>query len=462
MLCRLFVLGALALFLAPILYFYFKSPPPLPKVDLNEWWGPKLSKSKYNEEIEPFKVQFSEVIVKDIKERLRDRHPLTPPLEGVAFEYGFNSKQLESWLKYWAEEYPFSEREAYLNKYPHFKTNIQGLKIHFVRVTPQVPEGTEVVPLLLLHGWPGSFVEFYEAIPALTAVRPDRNFALELIIPSLPGYGFSSGAIRPGLGADKVAVIFKNLMNRLGFKKYYIQGGDWGALIGSNMASFFPQEVIGFHTNLPLIMSSKATFLRILGAIYPPLLVSREVEDRVYPLSNYFGFLLQETGYFHLQITKPDTVGVALSDSPAGLAAYVLEKFSTWVCPDHRYKQDGGLPYRFTKDRLIDNLMVYWTTNTITTSMRLYKETFNSRYMGLRMDDIPTSVPTWVTQAKYEVSYTLNLVLKSKYPNLVNETILDDGGHFLAMELPEIFSNDVLKAIGEFRKLNKEYKKTEL
>ncbi|VVC95792.1 unnamed protein product [Leptidea sinapis] len=231
-----------------------------------------------------------------------------------------------------------------------------------------VPEGTEVVPLLLLHGWPGSFVEFYEAIPALTAVRPDRNFALELIIPSLPGYGFSS-------------------------------------------------EVIGFHTNLPLIMSSKATFVRILGAIYPPLLVSREVEDR---------------------------------------------KFSTWVCPDHRYKQDGGLPYRFTKDRLIDNLMVYWTTNTITTSMRLYKETFNSRYMGLRMDDIPTSVPTWVTQAKYEVSYTLNLVLKSKYPNLVNETILDDGGHFLAMELPEIFSNDVLKAIGEFRKLNKEYKKTEL
>ncbi|XP_038218168.1 juvenile hormone epoxide hydrolase-like [Zerene cesonia] len=460
---RLILLSALAGVAAPILYFYFQSPPPLPDIDLEEWWGPKLAKSKYNDSIVPFQVDFSNLIVKDIKDRLRDRHPLTPPLEGIAFEYGFNSKQLESWLKYWAEEYPFSAREKYMNQYKHYKTNIQGLNIHFVRVTPEVPAGKEVVPLLLLHGWPGSFLEFYDAIPLLTAVNKDSDFAVELIIPSLPGYGFSSAAVRPGLGADKVAVVMRNLMSRLGYKKYYIQGGDWGAIITSIMTTFFPNEVLGYHTNIAFLMTHRwASIVRVLGSIYPPLVVGSDVADRMYPLGEHFSYLTEESGYLHIQATKPDTIGVALADTPAGLAAYILEKFSTWTKPEYRSQPDGGLTQRFPKEKLIDNVMVYWVTNSITSSMRLYSETFNKRFLGLGLDQIPTPVPTSVMQAKNELAFEPEWILKTKYPNLLQATVLDDGGHFLAMELPDEFAKDVLNAIAKFRNWHRQYSRSEL
>ncbi|CAH0714809.1 unnamed protein product, partial [Brenthis ino] len=445
----------------PLYYLFLRSPPPLPAVDLEEWWGPKSLKSKQDISIKPFKIIFEDVMIKDLRDRLRDRHPLASPVEGIAFEYGFNSKQLEGWLRYWAEDYPFKEREELLNKYPQFKTNIQGLDIHFIRVTPQVPSGVEVVPLLLLHGWPGSVREFYEAIPLLTAVDKKRNFALELIIPSLPGYGFSSAAVKPGLGADKVAVICRNLMQRLGFKQYYIQGGDWGAIIASIMATLFPEEILGHHNNMPALFNPLVTLMTLVGAIYPPLIVNAEVQDRLYPMSEVYSNLMQETGYMHLQATKPDTIGVALADSPAGLAAYILEKFSTWTNKQYRNKADGGLTTSFSKDQLLDNIMIYWSTNSITTSCRLYAETFNKRVMGLGLDEIPTKVPTSIIQAKYELSYTPVWALKFKYLNLINETILSSGGHFLAMELPEIFATDVLQAIKSFRDFHKN-KKTEL
>ncbi|XP_045762718.1 juvenile hormone epoxide hydrolase-like [Maniola jurtina] len=455
------LVALVAVILVPLSYLYLKPAPPLPDIDLHEWWGSEILKDSVTEEIKPFKVQFSESMVKDLKERLRDRHPLAPPLEGVAFEYGFNSKQLETWLKYWAEEYPFRERENFFNKYPHFKTNIQGLDIHFIRVKPNVPAGTEVVPLLLLHGWPGSVREFYEAIPLLTAVSKDRNFAIELIVPSLPGYGFSSAAVRAGLGADKMAVVIRNLMQRLGFKKYYVQGGDWGSLIGKLMATFFPEEILGYHTNMPFPMSPWYTISTVLGSIFPSLVISADLQDRMYPLSKIYSNLLEETGYMHLQSTKPDTIGVALSDSPAGLAAYMLEKFSTWTRKQHRNLQDGGLTYRFTKDQLLDNVMVYFSTNSMTSAMRLYAESFNARYASLRLDEIPSPVPTISIQAKNELFYAPTWAITKKFPNLIRNTALGDGGHFLAFELPELFAKDVLKAIGEFRAWHKN-NKTEL
>ncbi|CAH2098057.1 unnamed protein product [Euphydryas editha] len=459
---RILLVILVAVLSVPIYFLYLRSTPPLPEVDLEEWWGTALSKSKYNDTIKPFKISFHESMIKDLKDRLRDRHPLSPPLNGINFEYGFNSKQLESWLKFWAESYDFSEREDFFNKFPHFKTNIQGLEIHFIKVTPEVPAGVEVVPLLLLHGWPGSVREFYEAIPLLTAVSKERDFAIEVIVPSLPGYGFSSEAKKPGLGADKMAVVFRNLMNRLGYKKYYVQGGDWGSLITSNMATLFPDEVLGYHSNVAFLMTSKNIISTIIGALYPPLVVEADARDRVYPLLDNYAYLVEETGYMHLQSTKPDTIGVALSDSPAGLAAYILEKFSTWTNKAYRNVRDGGFHNHYTKTQLLDNIMVYWSTNSITTSMRLYAETFNKRYFSLGLNEIPTKVPTWIIQAKHEIVYTPTWIIKFKYPNLINNTILDDGGHFLALQLPEIFSKDVLKAIESFREWHKKNKKTEL
>ncbi|XP_059061286.1 juvenile hormone epoxide hydrolase-like [Achroia grisella] len=447
----------------PIYCLFLKSPPPLPDIDTNAWWGPEKLKQKQNTNIKDFKIKFTELIVTELQRRLRKHATFTPPLEGVAFEYGFNSDIIENWITYWREEYPFEEREKFLNQFPQYKTNIQGLNIHFLRIKPDVPQNVEVVPMLLLHGWPGSVREFYEAIPLLTEVSKDRDFAIEVIIPSLPGYGFSDAAIRPGLSTVDIAVIFRNLMHRLGHNKFYVQGGDWGAIIGSNLATFFPDEVLGYHSNMAFSTAPAATIFSIIGSFYPPLVVEPEYADRMYPLSKFYAKLLEELGYLHIQATKPDTIGIALTDSPSGLLAYILEKFSSWTNMEHRSKKDGALEFRFTKEQLIDNLMFYWVPRSITTSMRLYAENFNKRLLSMNLDQIPTPVPSWFIQAKHEVAYLPAWIIRWKYQNLQNVTVIDDGGHFLALELPELFSKDVLKAVAAFRNFHKQNKaKTEL
>ncbi|XP_060807846.1 juvenile hormone epoxide hydrolase isoform X2 [Amyelois transitella] len=449
-------LPTLVIVIALICYVFFRPSPPLPDLDYHRWWGSKETRSRLDTNVIPFEVNFSEEMIQDLKWRLKNHQPFTPPLEGVAFEYGFNSDTLTDWLNYWADKYPFGERQKFFNKYPHFKTNIQGLDIHFIRVKPKVKPGVQIVPMLLCHGWPGSVREFYEAIPHLTATSEDRDFALELIIPSLPGFGFSDAAVRPGLSSVDVSVIFRNLMKRLGYDKFYFQGGDWGAFVGSAMATIFPEEVLGYHTNMVFSTSPLISFLTAIGSIYPPLVVEEKYADRLYPFfSKFLPNVLQETGYLHLQATKPDTVGVSLTDSPAGLLAYILEKFSTYTRLDHRSLPDGGLEKFFTKDQLIDNLMLYWTTNSITTSMRLYAESFNKRIVDMKLDEIPSQVPAWALQARHEMSFLPPWMIKFKFPNLLNATILDYGGHFLALEQPEVFAKDVLEAVKAFREYRK-------
>ncbi|XP_023946624.2 juvenile hormone epoxide hydrolase [Bicyclus anynana] len=431
-----------------------------PQLDPNEWWGPQDLKGKTDASIRSFEVRFSQEMIRDLKERLKNHRDIIAPLEGVGFEYGFNSKQLQPWVQYWAEQYQFQDREKFFNKFPQFKTNIQGLDIHFIRVKPQVPAGVTIVPLLLLHGWPGSVREFYEAIPLLTKKTEGYDFVFEVIIPSLPGYGFSDAAVRPGLGAPQMGVIFKNLMNRLGHKKYYIQGGDWGALICNSMATMFQSEVLGYHSNMLIVQNGWTAIKTAVGAVFPSLVVEPHLADRMYPLSKYFAYLMEEFAYLHLQATKPDTVGVGLSDSPGGLLAYILEKFSTWTRLEHRYQVDGGLGYRFSKDQLIDNLMVYWSTNSITTSMRLYAENMSNKTRALGIDSYTTVVPTWALQAKNELFYQPPSMLSSKFTNLLGVSVLDDGGHFVAFELPQVFAKDVFKAVKAFKEFHKT--KTEL
>ncbi|CAK1547840.1 unnamed protein product [Leptosia nina] len=434
-------------------------PEPMPTLDLEEWWGPKELRGKQEKSIRSFQVKFSAEMIKDLKQRLKGHREPVPPLEDVGFQYGFNSKQLAPWVKYWADEYPFAARERFLNKFPQFKTNIQGLDIHFIRVKPDVPKGVSVVPLLLVHGWPGSVREFYEAIPLLTRRVDGYDFAFEVIVPSLPGYGFSDAAVRVGMGPPQIAVIFRNLMHRLGFKQYYVQGGDWGAAIVSNMATQFPDEVLGHHSNMLNVMNGCSQLRTLIGTVLPSLIVDPELADRMYPLSAFFAYLMEEFGYFHLQATKPDTVGIALTDSPSGLLAYILEKFSTWTEFKNKERSDGGFK-PFTKDQLIDNLMIYWTSNSITTSMRLYAEAMSNKVRGLNIEKFTTEVPTWALQAKNELFYQPPNILRTKYTNLVGVTVLDEGGHFIAFEMPEVLAADVFKAVKAFREWRK--MKTEL
>ncbi|VVC95789.1 unnamed protein product [Leptidea sinapis] len=294
-----------------IAWFVLKSlyPGAPPQLDQEEWWGPNDLKGKQDTTIRPFQIKFSEQMINDLKQRLKNLRQPVPPLEDQAFKYGFNSNQLSCWIKYWADEYPFAERENFLNQYPQFKTNIQGLDVHFIRVTPEVPPTVTVVPLLLVHGWPGSVREFYEAIPLLTKPLEGADFAFELIIPSLPGYGFSDAPVRPGLGPAKIAVVFKNLMARLGFTKYYVQGGDWGSIVVAAMATMFPEHVLGQHSNMLFVSNNCAKLKILLGAVLPSLVIDSDVAHRIYPLTSYFAHLVLELGYMHLQATKPDTIG---------------------------------------------------------------------------------------------------------------------------------------------------------
>lgn len=171
--------------------------------------------------------------------------PATPPLENQGFQYGFNTDYLKEVISYWKDVYLpkwKNEREKFLDIYPHYKTHINGIHLHFMRARPKNAEGKKVLPLLILHGWPGSIREFYEIIPRLAVGRDDSDFVFDVIAPSLPGYGFSKGAAKTGMGTAQMAVIFKKLMNRLGYEKFYVQGGDWGSVAAKNLATLYPNK----------------------------------------------------------------------------------------------------------------------------------------------------------------------------------------------------------------------------
>lgn len=221
---------------------------------------------------------------------------------------------MEDVVDYWKTKYNWKKkREPHFNNYQHYKTNIQGLNIHFIHEKPDakivIEKKFKVLPILLLHGWPGSFKEFDHLIGFLTRPRDGKDFVFEVITPSLPGFGFSDGASKPGLGAIQIAVLLNNLMKRIGIDSYYIHGGDWGSIIGGVMSSLYPDVVMGFHSNMCFTMEPIPNLKMILGSFYPSLIVEEKFEERIYPLTRMYSRLLEETGYFHLQATKPDTIG---------------------------------------------------------------------------------------------------------------------------------------------------------
>ncbi|XP_063601109.1 juvenile hormone epoxide hydrolase 1-like [Penaeus indicus] len=249
--------------------------PPLPSLDPDPWWGPGPRQPE-DVTVRPFKIDIPEEEVADFRTRLSLPLRLTPPLEQANFTYGFNSNALVKVVDYWRRGYDWRERERRLNAFAQYKT----------------------------------FVEFYNLLPFLTTPQEGSSVVFEVVCPSIPGYGFSQAPVREGLGVKETGQIFLKLMKRLGFEKFYLQGGDWGSGIATEMATYYPENVLGVHLNMFGSITAGATAKLVLGSILPTgLLVAAKDQDKVYPLGETFKWLLRETGYAHIQATKPDTVG---------------------------------------------------------------------------------------------------------------------------------------------------------
>ncbi|KPP59780.1 epoxide hydrolase 1-like [Scleropages formosus] len=420
------------------------------------WWGiGEPTQIPEDESIQPFRIETSSEEIQDLHRRI-DQTRTFPSLEDSQFNYGFNSCYLQKVISYWRNEFDWKKQVEKLNRYPHYKTKIEGIDIHFVHVRPRgLPDGTATIPLLMVHGWPGSFYEFYGILPLLTEPSSPDDIVFEVICPSLPGYGFSEAPYKKGFNSVCAARLFHKLMKRLGFNQFYAHGGDWGWLVTTNMAQLEPKTIKGLHLNFaPPSKPSLPMMLSImLGSRFPKLFGFTEHDlKRLFPyMDKVLVESLKETGYMHIQATKPDTVGRALNDSPVGLAAYILEKFSTWTDPEFRNMEDGGLERKFSLEDLLTNVMIYWTTGSIISSMRFYKENFGKgldepHSKQVHLDAcvmIPVYVPTALASFPNELMHSPKLWVKQKYHKLISFTPMARGGHFAAMEEPELLAKDI-------------------
>jgi len=397
--------------------------------------------------ITKFQVKSPANTISDLHARIKsDLARLPPPLEGSRFEYGFNTEFLGEVARYWVEEYDWEKQLALLNSFPQFHTSIDGLNIHYLHAKPEHTAGRKIVPLLLVHGWPGSVVEFLDMIPLLTA--GDQDYAFEVIAPSIPGYAFSSAPTRPGFDLQQAANIFSKLMMRLGHQQFYCQGGDWGSLVTTTLATLFPHQVTGLHVNMGGVISPGGTIKNLLllipGMKY--LIADQEDWEKADNLGSNALRLLRESGYMHLQATKPDTLGIGLNSSPLALAAYILEKFSTWTNPGLTGDETGGLGAGFpiARDKMLTNIMLYWLTGSITSSMRFYKENFP---LSQDISRIPLHLPVGYADFPQELYRAPEFMVRGKFQNLVQYTRMPRGGHFAAMEVPDLLAEDIIKFV---------------
>uniref|UniRef100_H2YB22 Epoxide hydrolase n=1 Tax=Ciona savignyi TaxID=51511 RepID=H2YB22_CIOSA len=379
--------------------------------------------------ITPFTISIEDGRIQDLNRRLDCVRMPTPSLSTSCFNYGMRTEFMEDLIKYWRNDYSWKEQEEKMNQFSHYKTRIEGLDIHFIH--EKAKSGVEGKTILMTHGWPGSFVEFLDIIPMLT--DPDKHDgndsdAVNLVCPSIPGFGFSEAPEKEGFNTFECSRIFHKLMLRLGYKKYYVQGGDYGSIISVGVALLYPRS---------------PNLLKTVAAAYFPKILFNQVEKKqLLPFKQTFANLMMETGYFHIQSTKPDTVGFGLSDSPVGLAAYIIEKFSTWTDYAARDTADGMLSKFWSKDQLLNNVMIYWWSANITSSLRLYKETFGSNIYH-EVQPIPVRVPGGYAWFPNEIIGTCKSWVAQKYAHLIHFSYMKRGGHFSAFEVPGDLAKDI-------------------
>jgi epoxide hydrolase len=371
------------------------------------------------DELTPFRIDVPQADLDDLAYRL-DRTRWPDQLPGVGWDYGVPLEYVRELASYWRTGYDWRAHEARLNTFDQFTTAIDGQRVHFLHVRSASPDA---LPLIITHGWPGSVVEFMNIIGPLTdpaAFGGSPGDAFHLVVPSIPGYGFSGPTRDRGWDVRRVARAWAELMSRLGYARYGAQGGDWGSSISRELGRVAPDRVVGVHLNMlvPYVREEPSDLSSLERARLSAL---REFQAR-------------GSGYFALQSTKPQTLAYGLTDSPAGQLAWIAEKFGEWT--------DGGLPGAVDRDQLLTNVTVYWLTGTAGSSARLYYETARARAWGPPGWGDSPAVPTGVAVFPKEIAPPIRRFAEQA-ENIVHWTEFDRGGHFAAMEEPDLLVGDV-------------------
>ena len=374
-------------------------------------------------QITNFDISVENSTLDQLRDRLiNTRYP--DEITGSGWNYGTDLSYLKELVQYWHSDFNWSKQQALINSFSHFRTTVDDINIHFIH---EKGKGPDPFPLIITHGWPGTFFEMYKVIPMLTDPQSfggDPKDSFDVVVPSMPGYGFSDASPSSGLDPLTVADMWATLMSdNLGYSRFGAQGGDWGARVTAKLGLSHSDKVIGIHT------TSTTSPTPYLGEGSRPL---SEPEKRM--LEQREEWVRSEGGYAHIQSTKPQTLSYSLNDSPVGLAAWIVEKYRTWSdC-------EGDIESRFTKDELLTTVTIYWITESIGSSTRLYYESFNKPWtlkQGERID-----VPVAVAAFPHENTIPLREWAERSY-NVKHWTDMPSGGHFAALEEPDRLVQDI-------------------
>jgi pimeloyl-ACP methyl ester carboxylesterase len=396
--------------------------------------------------IRPFRIDVPEENLVDLRRRIRatrwpDRQTVDDQSQGIQLA------KIKPLVEYWGTGYDWRKTEAKLNALPQFMTEIDGIDIYFIHVRSKHPDA---LPAIITHGWPGSVLEMLKVIGPLTDPTSHggrAEDAFHVVIPSMPGYGFSGKPTTPGWGPDRTARIWAELMKRLGYNSYVAQGGDWGSPVSSAMARLAPPGLLGIHINLPAVVPPEIAAVLAVGG--PPPNGLSEEERAAFDALSAAG-KMGNRSYAVMMGTRPQTVGYALTDSPAGLAAWMLGHpgFSSWT-------YDNSDPEK-SPDEVLDDITLYWVTNSAASSARLYWEYGGGRSPALadveKTDQI--SLPVAITVFPGESYRAPQTWARRAYRNLIYFKEVNRGGHFAAWEEPELFSAELRAAFRSLRRAN--------
>lgn len=368
-------------------------------------------------EARAFEIRVDDSVLDDLRRRLAiTRWP--DAIDDAGWDYGTDLAYARSLCRYWQDDYDWRKHESALNWFAHYQATVDDLDIHFIH---ERGRGPAPLPLVVTHGWPSSFYEMHKIIGPLTdpaAYGGDPNDSFDVVVPSLPGYGFSGKPRERGFDTNRVADLWSHLMvDVLGYERFGAQGGDWGAAVNTGLGLRHPDRMIGLHYNM----------------LAPPIDEATLTPEQREWWEAVKAYRAEEWGYVQLQSTKPQSLAYGLEDSPSGLAAWIVEKWRRWSdC-------NGDLESVYTKDELLTNIMIYWVTHTIGSSMRLYYESFGPMtgppaYAGV---EVPTGV------AAFNEINRPPLELCEPHFNLQRYTIMDRGGHFPAMENPDALVDEI-------------------